>query len=472
MATATQDLHRLTSLSRWGRYPEEKQLLQGFHTDDLSCFPWFFKQYDESLPMTPLPERLPATTDSTVAVLSGAADVPPRPLDLPWLSRTLHLAAGVVRTAERSYGTHLFRAAGSAGGRFPLELYVAVPDGHAVAGGVYWYHPLRHALVRVAPPPSGDAPAIVVTGIPWRTGWRYRERGFRHLFWDAGSMLAQLLAAADSAGLRPALFSQFPDTDVATLVGADLVHELPLAVVGLGPGAPALTSTGTAATAAVDAAPREFPLVTAAHRAARRDTLGPAWDFGGPVESTVDGSAQVDVVALARGSQRRMNPTKGLPVDLLRTSMRAALRGVDVPHWVAVHSVYGLVPGLYRWPDLTTPVRSDVSRRKLYRVCLRQGLGRDAAFVVIAATDVSRLDDRQYCEAQLAAGLVSGRLHLLAYALGASATGMTFADAALAELLGERLDGLLFTCVGVPAYRSTAGGPPGAPAEIRMVKPR
>src|ERR1700721_2057847 len=51
--------------------------------------------------------------------------------------------------------------------------------------------------------------ALVVTGIPWRTGWRYRERGYRHVYWDAGSMLAQTLAVADSAGLGPHLYSYF-----------------------------------------------------------------------------------------------------------------------------------------------------------------------------------------------------------------------------------------------------------------------
>jgi hypothetical protein len=39
-------------------------------------------------------------------------------------------------------------------------------------------------------------------------------------------------------------------------------------------------------------------------------------------------------------------------------------------------------------------------------------------------------------------------------------------------LLGEPLDGLLFTCVGVPEYRAAAGGPPGAPTSIRTVTPR
>ena len=86
------------------------------------------------------------------------------------------------------------------------------------------------------------------------------------------------------------------------------------------------------------------------------------------------------------------------------------------------------------------------------------GAGRDAAFVAVAATDVSRLDDREYREAQLAAGLAEGRLHLAAYALGASASGMTFLDSEIPALLGEPLDGLLFTCVGVPAYRSAPAG--------------
>ena len=68
---------------------------------------------------------------------------------------------------------------------------------------------------------------MIVTGVPWRTGWRYRERGWRHICWDAGTMLAQLLALADSAGLAAALYTRFPDTAVAALAGADLVHELP-----------------------------------------------------------------------------------------------------------------------------------------------------------------------------------------------------------------------------------------------------
>ena len=285
-------------------------------------------------------------------------------------------------------------------------------------------------------------------------------------------MLAQLLAVADSAGLTARLHSRFPDAAAAAVVGADGVHEWPVAVVALGDGEPALDATGAALPGEIDAAPVEFPLVTAAQRAGERDAMGPPWDPGDPVDVPDHGTDPIEAVVLARGSQRRMDPTRGLPESLLRTSLSAALRGVELPHRVVVNDVEGLAAGVYRWPDLSAPVRPGLMRDELYRVCLEQSLARDAAFVVIGATDVGALDDRGYREAHLGAGLVEGRLHLLAYSLGGSASGMTFIDSEIPSLLGEPLDALLFTCVGVADYASTAGGLPGAPTAVRMMAPR
>ncbi len=473
--TATQLLHRLTSYEpgrHWTAPADDPRVLQDLQVNDPARLPWFVKQYPPGLPRLPLPRKLPGTAAPAICVLAGTARVASAALDLPHLSRLLYLSAGVVRTMERSDGIHPFRAAGSAGGRFPLELYVAVPDGGPLPPGVHWYDPLEHALVRVGPAPRGSAPVVIVTGVPWRTGWRYRERGWRHVYWDAGTMLAQLVALADSAGLPAALYTTFPDAAVAALAGADLVHELPVAVVGLGDTAPALDPAGPAAAGQVDAAPVEFPLVTAAQRAGERGLLGPPWDRGTPVSVPALAPPPVEAVITARGSQRRMNPARGLPQALLRTCMSVAVRGAGVPHWVVAHDVGGLAPGVYRWPDLQAPVRPGALRGELHRTCLRQALARDAAFVTIAAADIGRLDDREYREAQLAAGLAEGRLHLAAYALDASASGMTFIDGEVPPLLGEPLDALLFTCVGVPDYASTAAGPPGAPSRVRMVTRR
>ena len=473
--TTTQMLHRLTSYEpgrHWTAPADDPRVLQDLQVNDPARLPWFFKRYPESLPRLLLPRELPGTTAAAIDVLAGTTRGAPEELDLPQLSRLLFLSAGVVRTMELPSGIQPFRAAGSAGGRFPLELYVAVPDGVTLPPGVHWYDPLEHALMRVGPAPRGSTPAVIVTGVPWRTGWRYRERGWRHVYWDAGTMLAQLLALADSAGLAAALYATFPDVAVAALAGADLVHELPVAVVGLGEGAPALDPAGPAATGRVDAVPVEFPLVTAAQRAGERDRLGLPWDRGAPVSVPAAALPSVEAVIAARGSQRRMNPARGLPQELLRTCMNVAVRGTGVPHWVVVHDVEGLAAGIYRWPDMRTPVRPGALRGELHRICLGQALARDAAFVTIAAVGIGGLDDREYREAQLAAGLAEGRLHLAAYALGASACGMTFIDSEVAPLLGEPLDALLFTCVGVPDYTSAAAGPPGAPARVRRVTRR
>jgi SagB-type dehydrogenase family enzyme len=471
--TATQTLHRLTSYAppweNWDKPADDPRVVTSFEPNDVERLPWFHKRYEQELPRVELPRELPSTDASTVAVLAGVADVPTRELDLPQLSRLLHLAAGVVRTVERPYGTYLFRAAGSAGARFPIELYVAVPEDGSLPAGVHWYDPSGHALVQVGRPPTGEAVAVVSTGVPWRTGWRYRERGYRHVYWDSGTMLSQLLAAGASAGIAARLYTRFPDAAVTELVGADGVHEWPVAVVALGAGEPALAAAGSAAVGEVDAAPIEFPLETAAQRAGDRDELGEPWPAGEPADVPLAGERPVEDVVLARSSQRVLDASRSLSGEFLRTAYAAATRGVDVPHRVVVNGVDGFEPGVYRWPELTRPGNL---REELYHVALDQGLPRDAAFVVIGVTDVSSLDDREYREAQLAAGLVEGRLHLAAYALGAGASGMTFLDSDVPTLLGEQVDTLLFTCVGVPEYTPVPGGQPGAPREFRQVTPR
>ena len=117
-------------------------------------------------------------------------------------------------------------------------------------------------------------------------------------------------------------------------------------------------------------------------------------------------------------------------------------------------------------------MREGELRQELFRVALDQGLARDAAYVVVSGIDTAGLDDRGYRDAQLAAGLVEGRLHLAAYAQDASASGMTFLDSEIPGLLREPVDGLLFTCVGVPDNTVKRGGSPGSPTPIRPVTPR
>lgn len=427
--------HELTSYRAGDDFPappaNHPLVLQDLVGNDFATWPYPYKRYPDYLPRTALP----------------------RELDQDALGRLLFLSSGVVRTAQREgRPRQLFRAAGSAGGRFPLELYVSTAE------GVQWYDPEAHALVRIGEPAHGEATTLIVTGIPWRTAWRYAERGFRHLYWDAGTMLAQTLALAPGARL----LTRFDDAQLTRLVGADGVHEYPLAIVALEAGEPRIELGGEAAPGAVDHAPRELPLITATQRAGDGEyPLGQPWPQAPPAPAD-----DLATVILKRGSTRRMDATATVSRAHYEAALTYALTSARQPHFIAVHGVEDVQPGLYRWPDLEHPLRTGDLRTELLRLCWDQDLGRDAAFVVMGAADLDALDDRGYREAQLDAGLVEGRLHLAAYALGFGASGMTFLDSEFAATIGEPLAALLFTCVGVPAYRSRGGGGPGAPVSV------
>ena len=186
------------------------------------------------------------------------------------------------------------------------------------------------------------------------------------------------------------------------------------------------------------------------------------------------------VPRLADGQRRdlpaRVDPADGSiprrPARVPGNGARGLSPGVDLPHFVAVHDVESVQAGLYRWPDLSEPVRGGNLRAELRRVALGQGLAGDAAFVVISAADLTSISNRRYRDLQLAAGLVEGRLHLAAFALDYGASGMTFLDSEIPGLLQEDLEAMLFTCLGVPEYQNRPGGPPGDPVLVRQVVPR
>ncbi len=190
-------------------------------------------------------------------------------------------------------------------------------------------------------------------------------------------MLAQTLALADSAGLDARLFTGFPDTEVAALVGADRVHEFPVALVALGPGVPAVHPTGDALAGHHDADGLEFPLVTAASRQGSSTLSGKSWGAVHRFGSDRRMRADIDAVVMSKGSIRRLHADRTLPHAVLVDALGAALRGVDVPHWVGVSGVDDVRTGIHLWPDVTTPVRpldEQAVRAELFTAALEQGL--------------------------------------------------------------------------------------------------
>ena len=168
------------------------------------------------------------------------------------------------------------------------------------------------------------------------------------------------------------------------------------------------------------------------------------------------GGEPIESVILRRGSTR-MFRHETVPEAAFTGPMQAATSsGPLLEHLVATHAVEG--------------VASTASRETTEHLTLDQPLGGDAAYTVFHAVDLDRvledLGPRAYRAANFEAGLAAGRLQLAAFSVALGATGLTFYDDEVRRVFATSASCLLVTAVGVPAYRSTPGGPPGNPSRL------
>jgi SagB-type dehydrogenase family enzyme len=473
---------------------------------DWGNHPFPFKLYPDLEPL-PVPRQLPESSVPATQVLAGQLSPPGSRLDLAGLARLLFFSAGVTRIL---HGV-LFRAAPSAGALYPTELYAVCGPLADLPAGVYHFAPAEFALRRLrdgdfrarlaaaaAEPAIAGLPlCLVLTGIPWRTTWKYRERGYRHLFWDAGAIVANLLAVAAAAGWDARVLLGFVDQEVSGLLGIGQPEEYPLAVVTVA--APtAMKATASPPlepinprTRPLSRSPRSYPLGAAAQRAgelpsaaavsgwrSKASRLQPQPATGsfpvGDVGVAPAGTDTIETVILRRGSTRRF-VRHPMPREVLGWVMAAATRAVPgdfVPpqatlleHLVAVHAVQGLPPGAYRWTQGEFQLlRAGAERSRTRSLCLGQDLGGDAAATIFHCAQLEpilqALGARGYRAAQLEAGVAAERLQLAAFALGVGATGLTFLDDEVSAYFATRAAPMLTVAVGVPAYRARPGRRP------------
>jgi SagB-type dehydrogenase family enzyme len=503
------ELHRLSAYYRQGA-PDHPRLMRDWPGSMRAPKPPQFKTYP-SAAKVPLPTDLAPTGGSVGAVLrsleSGGAAPPGAPLDLVAVARILFYAGGVTRyTLGDSKGKgRYFRVAGSAHNTSPLEVYLVCGDLPGLAAGVYHYASIEHALHvvhrgdhrrRLSDALAEDeAPAayIAVTGVPWRSAWKYAERSFRNTYQDGGTLLAQLLAvSAASAATRATLRLGFVDDEVVELLAVDGVAEFPLAVARIGPAQgppPPRAVLGRAATGELGEG-ITFPLVTGAQRAGdlatARDVRAWRAASSGRLAPTVPdqeaGTIAVERAILQRGSTRRF-ARHAADAALLSWAVPAATRALPADfvspdstlteHLAVVHDVHGVGSGVYRaGPGGMEHLRTGDLRAVARELSIDQALASDAAVVVYhcgsVADAIAGGGERGYRALALEVGTTTGRLQLAAVGLGLGASGLVFYEDELGGTLGATVDGHLATAVGMPAYIPSPGGPPGRPTRIRI----
>jgi SagB-type dehydrogenase family enzyme len=446
----------------------------GAHQLDWDNQPMPFKVYPE-LEAIALPSDLPGSERFALDAIRGPREGASA-LDLPRLAHLLYFAAGVLRHRSYPGGEIHFRAAACTGALYHIDAYVACAELPGLPAGLYHFGPHDFALHRLrdgdqrgavvdataSEPHAAHAPVLLVlTSTFWRNAWKYRTRTYRHCFWDAGTLLANLLAAANAVGVPVHVLLGFVDAAVSRLLDLDPSREVPLAVIALGaPAEPPRATTAEPPPLGLATLPlsREeivYPMLGEAHAASALAAPADvrAWRDVRPPQAVLPSftipfvprpatsvAEPIEAVIMRRGSTRRF-PRREIPLDALATIVDAAARPIPLDAhapsrcYLIANAVAGLDAGAYvvssDGAGLSLIRRGDF-RREAGFLGLGQDLPADAAACLYWIADLepvfARFGDRGYRVAQLEAAIAGGRTYLVAYALGLGATGLTFFD--------------------------------------------
>jgi SagB-type dehydrogenase family enzyme len=485
----------------------------GGHRLDWAIKPEPFKIYPH-LPAVSLPRDFSVPELDTLAAISteGAGTAA---LDLERLAALLFFTAGV--TKRKSYpggGVMYFRAAPSTGALYQTEVYVVAGAVEGLASGIYHFSPGDLALRRLREGDFRGALAIaaadeelaarpatlVLTAIYWRNTWKYQARGYRHLFWDSGSMLANLLAGATALDLGARTVTGFVDLEVNGLLGLDAEKEGALVLAPLGAAGQSASVSPVIASIApsiipLSASEVDYPMLRDAYANSSLETESEveAWRERAP-ERMERGGARLRLpeprraagrslgeTIMARGSTREFSGS-AIGADDLSAALWHASQGwpADVPSrlvdlYLSVHAVEGIEPGAYAYDPAAHAlelIRAGDFRREAAFLCLEQPLGGMSSATVFLLADLrailEALGNRGYRVANLEAGLIGGRLYLAAYAQRFGATGLTFYDRDVVAFFSPHAagkDALFVTAVG-----RSVKGVAQAPAPLQITR--
>jgi SagB-type dehydrogenase family enzyme len=458
------------------------------HYLDWQTQPLPFKIYPEIEPIA-LSQEISSSVMPALAAISASAASrqDATKLTREILAALLFLSAGITRRRTYPGGEMLFRAAACTGALYHIDLYLVCGAIEGLAAGVYHFGPhdfslrclrqgdLRAILVAAsgAEPAIAQAPCIVVSASTfWRNAWKYQARAYRHCFWDNGTLLANLLAAAAARAISAHVVAGFVDDSVCELLALDNRREAPLSLVALGAcsddavaPAPALASfvpqTVPLSKTEIDyPAIREIQcasaLATEAEVAAwRGEGIGtsarPEQKATGrlfPLKPLDDGALppdKIEEVIVRRGSARRFARVSITFTELSTALDRACRRisadfltGADASLnsiYLIVHAVDDLPAGAYfyrRAERALELLKAGDFRRAAGDLGLGQEIPADCSVNVYFLADLEavlqRLGNRGYRAAQLEAAILAGKLYLATYAQRLSASGLTFFD--------------------------------------------
>lgn len=369
------------------------------------------------------------------------------------LSQLLLCSYGVTAKLETMWGDPVFlRAAPSAGGLYPAEVYLVVRGMAFLPPGLYNYQSQTHCLIHFwenavwsdlqaacfwHPVLDNTKLALVTTAVFYRSAWRYEDRAYRRICLDTGHLLGNIELAASLCDYRAHLIGGFRDQTVNELLYLDPEQEGAIAVVPIADLLTIEENLSPGVTALPSATQREYPQLpdgellgylhqqtqideeppTALSKTVPEKSLEDKYNFpfclrvATPTDSIDWGE---NLQGLKETILKRRSTRAYSGENLLLGELKALLnftyqpreylaQGLDmapdyfdlnlISTFVAVLGVQDLEEGCYYYAPQAQELRQirfKNFRQELHYLCLGQNLGRDASAVVFHTADLEQ----------------------------------------------------------------------------------
>ncbi|AFY96646.1 SagB/ThcOx family dehydrogenase [Chamaesiphon minutus] len=149
------------------------------------------------------------------------------------LSHFLLCSYGLTARMQTMGEPMYLRAAPSAGGLYPAEIYLVARGNSLLPAGLYNYQVKDHTLIhfwandvwqniQVAcfnhPALAIADLSLITTAVFYRSAWRYQDRAYRRIFLDTGHLLGNIELAGAINGFRPYFVGGFIDRQIDELL--------------------------------------------------------------------------------------------------------------------------------------------------------------------------------------------------------------------------------------------------------------
>ena len=423
--------------------------------------------------------------------------------ELALISKLLYFTNGITAMIPYEDKPFYMRSSPSAGGLYPTEIYLISSGHEGLDDGIYNFNVLKQVLVKLFdgnvkeklskalfdnPDLESGSLFLVLTGVFYRSSWRYQDRAYRRICLDTGHVIGNIDLVSDHLGLKALLFGGFKDKEVNEILSLDEDEEQALAVIALVNKDKKVNEKSEKSRTIPSRldnknikTPEGIRLIQLHNRSSIEENVKVPDIKIENIEEKIKFSSSISFEktkenfnwqnnlfnTIVKRRSTRSYSSDPISKEELGLMLDFAYHpGPDyfdlslLQTFVAVNNVTGLEEGCYFYSKdgrHLRQLRFKNLRDEVYYLCLGQELGYKASAVVFHTADLSRAvfkyGERAYRYLHLDAGHIGQRLNLAAINMDLGVSGIGgFFDDKVNELLGipEHEAVVYITTLGVP----------------------